>query len=127
MFGFLRVRNAAAQSLPYLLECAKIRGQVYVLEIWNFILPNFISALSNEYDKDILYEMLSSLSDCISILGMSSFNEQQMGELINLLDTYLNEHFERSNARQELRNDEDYDDDVEESLNDEVNYPLSLF
>ena len=31
------VRAAAAESLPYLLECAKIRGPQYVQEMWAHI------------------------------------------------------------------------------------------
>lgn len=117
------MRIAAVQSLPCLLECAKIRGPMYVHEMWTFILPNFMYALEHEYDKDVQYEMLVALSECISILCMSSFNEQQMQELIKLLDSFFVEHFERSLARQEKRNDEDYDDDLEETLLDEVRQP----
>ena len=111
---------AAAQSPPFLLDCAKIRGDAYVLEIWNYILPILLSAIENEADKGVLSEMLVSLADCITNLGMNSLNEQQMQELIRVLDIHLNEHFERFKERQAKRDDEDYDDDVEETLNDEV-------
>ncbi|KAI7692873.1 Importin-5 [Sarcoptes scabiei] len=113
------VRTAAAQSLPYLLECAKIRGESYLFEIWNYILPNLLAVLDKESEKDVLTDMLVSLSDCISTLGRSSFNEQQMEALIKILDFHFNELFQRFRERQEKRNDEDYDDEVEDTLNDE--------
>ncbi len=36
------VRTAAAESLPCLLECAKIRGPQYVQEMWTFICPELL-------------------------------------------------------------------------------------
>ena len=36
------VRAAAAESLPYLLECAKIRGPQYVQEMWAHICPELL-------------------------------------------------------------------------------------
>lgn len=118
------IRTAAAQSLPYLLECAKCRGETYVLELWNYILNNLLPALAKEEDNDVLAEMLSSLSDCITTAGIPlqlAFNETQMQSLLQVLDYHFNEHFERSKERQEKRHDEDYDDGAEELLNDEVN------
>jgi hypothetical protein len=36
------VRCAAAESLPYLIECAKIRGQQYLQEMWGYICPELL-------------------------------------------------------------------------------------
>ena len=47
-------------------------------------------------------------------------NEKQLNDLIKVIDTHLKEHFERHRLRQEKRNDEDYDDGVEEELTVEV-------
>lgn len=112
---------AAAQSPPFLLDCAKFRGDAYVLEIWNFIIPTLLSSIENESDKSVLSEMLISFAECITTLGMQSLNEANMQELMRVIDVHFNEHFERFNERQAKRTDEDYDDDVEETLNDEVN------
>ena len=38
-------RTAAAESLPLLLECAKIRGPAYLQEMWGFILPDLLKVL----------------------------------------------------------------------------------
>lgn len=113
------VRLAAAQSPPFLLDCAKFRGDAYVLEIWNFIIPTLLSSIENESDKSVLSEMLISFAECITTLGMQSLNEANMQELMRVIDVHFNEHFERFNERQAKRTDEDYDDDVEETLNDE--------
>jgi len=36
------VRTAAAESLPFLLECAKIKGPAYLQEMWGFMLPELL-------------------------------------------------------------------------------------
>lgn len=43
------VRTAAAESLPCLLECAKIRGPQYVQEMWSYICPELLK-VSQERD-----------------------------------------------------------------------------
>ena len=51
-----------------------------------------------------------------------------MGDLIKIAISTLNEHFERQGERLKKRNDEDYDEGVEEQLveeDDEDTYTLS--
>ena len=36
------VRTAASESIPCLLECAKIRGPNYVQEMWSYICPEML-------------------------------------------------------------------------------------
>ncbi|CAG5078833.1 Similar to Ipo5: Importin-5 (Mus musculus) [Cotesia congregata] len=91
------VRTAAAQSLPCLLECARIK------------------------ESDVLLELLYSLAKCIELLGTGCLDPAQMTELLRILDKLLNEHFDRAVARLEKRKDEDYDEVVEEQLRDEDN------
>ena len=63
-----------------------------------------------------------------AILGGGCLNEQAMGDLIKIAISTLNEHFERQAERLKKRNDEDYDEGVEEQLveeDDEDTYTLS--
>ena len=69
------VRAAAAESLPYLLECAKIRGPQYVQEMWAHICPELLK-VSYRYS----YALSSVL--CIYIL-----------HVLNILEFYLNFHY----------------------------------
>ena len=39
------VRTAAAESLPLLLECAKIKGPAYLQEMWAFMLPDLLKVI----------------------------------------------------------------------------------
>ncbi|XP_054167473.1 importin-5-like [Oppia nitens] len=122
------VRVAAAESLPFLIECAKVRGDQYVFEIWTFIYPELIKAIETEPEKEVLAELMTSLSKCIDKLGQNCLNEKQMQDLIRILENHLKEHFERYRLRQEKRNDEDYDDGVEAEIvdeDDEDTYVLS--
>ncbi|GFR78745.1 importin-5 [Elysia marginata] len=114
------VRIAATESLPYLLECAKIRGEEYVATMWGtYICPNLLKAIEIEPEQVVLPEYLASFAKCIETLGKGCLNEQDMGSLVSLMDKLLKQHFVRHVERQEKRKDEDYDDIVEESLMDE--------
>ena len=56
------MRIAATESLPYLLECAKIRGADYRLNMWQFICPELLKAVESEPDNDIKSEHLNALA-----------------------------------------------------------------
>lgn len=122
------VRTAAAASLPYLLDCAKIKGPQYLEGMWAYICPDLLKAIDTEPESDVLLELLYSLAKCIETLGAGCLGAQPMAELLRILDKLLNKHFERAVARLEKRKDEDYDEIVEEQLADEDNedvYTLS--
>lgn len=113
------VRSAAAESLPYLLECAKIRGETYVSEMWQYICPDLLSAIDAEPEKEVLSDHMSSFAQCVTVLNSKCLSEEQLNSLITVLDKFLKEHFERAEERQLKRKDEDYDELVEEELLDE--------
>ncbi|XP_017765333.1 PREDICTED: importin-5 isoform X3 [Eufriesea mexicana] len=115
------VRTAAAASLPYLLDCAKIKGPQYLEGMWAYICPNLLRAIDTEPESEVLLELLYSLAKCIETLGAGCLAAQPMAELLRILDKLLNKHFERAVARLEKRKDEDYDEVVEEQLADEGN------
>ncbi len=61
------MRTAAAESLPFLLDCAKVRGDSYIFELWNFIFPELLKAIETEPEKDVLSELMTSLSQVLRI------------------------------------------------------------
>lgn len=63
---------------------------------------------------------------CIEKLGKKFITAQQLDELIHVLDGHLKEHFLRAQQRTEKRKDEDYDEGVEEILEDEVRCSLII-
>merc|ERR1719427_2081823 len=115
------VRTAAAESLPFLLECAKIKGPQYLQEMWAFILPELLKAVEAEPENDVLAELLASLARCIELLGAGCLGEPGMEETIKLLDKTLDQHYVRQTERAGKRQggEEDYDEGVEEQLEDE--------
>ena len=57
------VRIAASESLPYLLECASVRGEQYVTDMWsNYICPNLLKAIEIEPEMSVLPEHFNSLA-----------------------------------------------------------------
>ncbi|KAM7302408.1 putative ABC transporter [Ixodes scapularis] len=108
-----------SRSLPYLLECAKTRGDAYVIEMWQYICPELLSAIDGEPEKEVLSDHMSSFAQCVTVLNSKCLSEEQLNSLITVLDKFLKEHFERAEERQLKRKDEDYDELVEEELLEE--------
>lgn len=62
------VRVAATESLPYLLECAKIKGEDYLREMWVYICPELMKAVDTEPGNDVLSEHMHSLAKVRMVL-----------------------------------------------------------
>ena len=59
---FTGVRLAAAESLPFLLDCARIKGQDYLQNVWLFMLPPLLQSIDSEPEADIRAEHMHSLA-----------------------------------------------------------------
>ncbi|XP_058063028.1 importin-5 [Anopheles bellator] len=113
------VRTAAAESLPYLLDCAKIKGPKYLEGMWLYICPELLKAIDSEPEPDVLAELLHSLGRCIETLGAACLSNEAMEEVLKLVDKFMTQHFEKEEKRAQARKEEDYDDGVEERLAEE--------
>merc|ERR1711962_1744121 len=113
------VRAAAAESLPFLLDCAKIRGPNYLQEMWAYICPELLKAIESEPENTLLAEHLNSLSRCVKSLGVGCLSEDNMKSLVEIISSTIKQHFEKQEERNKKRGDEDYDEGVEEQLVDE--------
>lgn len=58
----LRVRVAAAESMPLLLECAREQGPAYLTEMWHFMCDALIKSIGTEPDSDVLSEIMHSFA-----------------------------------------------------------------
>merc|ERR1719347_273876 len=115
------VRTAAAESLPFLLECAKIKGPQYLQEMWAFILPELLKSVEAEPEHEVLAELLASMARCVELLGAGCLGDSGMDDLVKILDKTMEEHYKRQEERSGKRQagEEDYDEGVEEQLEDE--------
>lgn len=110
------VRSAAAESLPYLLDCAKIKGPTYLEGMWQYICPELLKAIGTEPELDVFAELFYSLAKSIETLGPNCLSAEAMAEVLKLITKYMDDHFEKADKRALARNEEDYDDGVEEKL-----------
>uniref|UniRef100_A0A3P9P6S4 Karyopherin (importin) beta 3 n=1 Tax=Poecilia reticulata TaxID=8081 RepID=A0A3P9P6S4_POERE len=113
------VRVAAAESMPLLLECARVRGPEYLTQMWHFMCDALIKAIGTEPDSDVLSEIMHSFAKCVELMGDGCLNNEHFEELGGILKGKLEEHFKNQELRQAKRQDEDYDEQVEETLQDE--------
>lgn len=56
------VRTAAAESLPYLLESGKAKGQAYLEGMWRYICPELLKAIDTEPENEVLSDLMHSLA-----------------------------------------------------------------
>lgn len=113
------VRSAAAESIPYLLDCAKIKGPQYLEGMWLYICPELLKAIDSEPEVDVLAELLHSLARSIETLGPNCLSPDSMNSVLKIIQKFMVEHFEREEKRALARTEEDYDDGVEEQLAEE--------
>jgi hypothetical protein len=52
----------AAESLPYLLDCVKLRGNDHVRQLWQYMKKELFKAIEIESDHEVLGELFLSLS-----------------------------------------------------------------
>ena len=69
-----RVRVAAAESMPLLLECARVRGPEYLTQMWHFMCDALIKAIGTEPDSDVLSEIMHSFAKVNIFLFKISVN-----------------------------------------------------
>jgi len=67
---FSSVRVAAAESMPLLLECARVRGPEYLTQMWHFMCDALIKAIGTEPDSDVLSEIMHSFAKVIPLLKL---------------------------------------------------------
>lgn len=113
------VRRAAAESLPFLLICAKIKGQQYLESMWAYICPELLKAIETEPESEVTAELLQSLAKCIETLGTNCLTPESMEEVLKIINRFMTEHFEKADKRALARHEEDYDEAVEEQLEEE--------
>uniref|UniRef100_A0A671UIF1 Karyopherin (importin) beta 3 n=1 Tax=Sparus aurata TaxID=8175 RepID=A0A671UIF1_SPAAU len=109
----------AAESMPLLLECARVRGPEYLTQMWHFMCDALIKSIGTEPDSDVLSEIMHSFAKCIELMGDGCLSNEHFEELGGILKGKLEEHFKNQELRQAKRQDEDYDEQVEETLQDE--------
>lgn len=113
------VRVTAAESLPHLLECAKVRGDNYVAQMWAHICPELLSAIEKEPEEAVVPELMDSFSKCVETMNTHCMSGDQLQQLARIIHEKLEQHMARQQERLSKRHDEDYDAEVEDELQDE--------
>lgn len=94
------VRTAAAESLPYLLECAKIKGDGYLRQMWAFMCPEVLKAMSAEPEPEVQILIMDALARCIETLGVGCMTPDYFTELGTMLHDIIDTHKNRQVERQ---------------------------
>lgn len=62
------MRLAAAESMPLLLECAKVNGAKYVLEVGNVICVDLLRAIESDPERSVKAEHMNSLAQVANLI-----------------------------------------------------------
>lgn len=73
------MRVAAAESMPLLLECARVRGPEYLTQMWHFMCDALIKSIGTEPDSDVLSEIMHSFAKV-------SPRSRQLGTSVHILE-----------------------------------------
>ena len=94
------VRTAAAESLPFLLECAKIKGDGYLRQMWAYMCPEVLKAMSAEPEPEVQILIMDALARCIETLGVGCMTADYFTELGTILHDIIDTHKNRQIERQ---------------------------
>ncbi|XP_065887455.1 importin-5-like isoform X2 [Dysidea avara] len=107
------VRSVAAKCLPLLLGCVQSKGADDVHCLWDTMCDPLLEAVRNQTDDEVLLVMMESLCKCIDQLGVNSFSVEQFDVVVKILRNIVESSFKDEQRRQEFRENNDYDDEIE--------------
>ena len=97
------VRSAAAESLPYLLECSKFKGEAGVRQMWAYVCSDLLKAIRSEPDADIQIIFLENFAKCVETLGNGCLTADFYNLLAEVIHEVLTAHKERQTERQSMK------------------------
>jgi hypothetical protein len=121
------VRSSAAEIIPHLIRSVSSNPNDMVA-LWNLVKTDLLIATEAEPESEVKVEQLHAIGLCIESLPPEALDAQTMQKITTVVEKVFTEHFERSADRAEQRNDEDFDEVIEQQLWDEMeddNYILT--
>lgn len=111
-------RTAAASCLPDLVRCVMESGKdptgSQVTELVRFIMPQLLDAIKGEPDVDVLSSMCDTLTSIVGLVGPPVIAADLMPGAAQALSMLLIESEARNLERQQMAEQEDWDDEAEE-------------
>lgn len=120
------VRSAATSTMPCLMRCvvsaSKKTGQdskQMLAELWGAIAPQLVKAIGMEVDPSLMVLMLNSLHECMDMAGPGELPGAAQENLVDVVESELEEFMERRAGRDELRADPECDELERERIDEE--------
>lgn len=87
------VRVVVAEVMFFFLECVRIRGLEYFLQMWQFICDFLIKVIGIEFDIDVFLEIMNFFVKFIEVMGDGCFNDEYLEELGGILKVKFEGYF----------------------------------
>ncbi|PKC17490.1 ARM repeat-containing protein [Rhizophagus irregularis] len=116
------VRNAAAATIPHLINAIKKSpdaNQDTILNMWHSIAEKIIEVMNGEADPGFLWHIYVTFYESLEIVGDNSLNASLLEEFTTATESQLQEFYQRLKQREQARQSGDYDAEDEEIINEE--------
>eukprot|EP01105_Mastigella_eilhardi_P026308 TRINITY_DN7519_c0_g1_i1.p1 TRINITY_DN7519_c0_g1~~TRINITY_DN7519_c0_g1_i1.p1 ORF type:complete len:1084 (+),score=338.99 TRINITY_DN7519_c0_g1_i1:30-3254(+) len=126
------IRSAACTSPPILLHCVKEYIQAagkadaaYLVSLFVYMFGPLVAAAKEEDDLEVLAIQLNAMQESMNEVGQACMTPEQVGQLVAVLASLLEQWQERRNAREEEKEEEPNDEELdrigeEEQYEDDV-------
>lgn len=108
-------RDGSFCLMSTLLTCVRnhcLKNQMppaLVHQLWQKMLPSFLSAIRREVDLDVLLTQLDALQECINLAGPGSMGPKELSDLSVCINQQLVDHLGRIHHREQRRKDPLFD------------------
>lgn len=77
----------------FFLECVRVCGFEYFIQMWYFMCDVLIKVIGIELDLDVFLEIMYFFVKCIEVMGDGCFNNEYFEELGGILKVKFEEYF----------------------------------
>ena len=113
-------RTAAANCLPDLVRCVMESGKdasgTQVVSIVQFMLPQLLDAIKGEPDVEVLVHMIDALAQIAGLVGPPAIPREMMVTAAQAISMVLLESDARNNEREQLAEQEEWDEEAQEDV-----------
>ncbi|CAG8626806.1 8999_t:CDS:10, partial [Acaulospora morrowiae] len=115
------VRNAAAATIPHLLNAAKKANasRDYLINMWHSIAKKITEVIISEADPGFLWQLYVTFHESLEIVGDNSLEVPHLEAFTKATEDQLQEFYSRLKQREQARHSGDIDAEDEDIINEE--------
>lgn len=116
------VRNAAASTIPHLLNAIKQSPNMnpeHLRNMWHTIAKRIIEVILSEADPNYLWQLYVTFHESLEIAGDNSLEATHLEAFTKATEAQLQEYYSRLKSREQARHNGEIDAEDEDIINEE--------